>query len=157
MKQIQTDYIQKEVKPTYKKLLLDKVQFIWYETDEDPIKVFTRLNIGKIGLTNSELIKALILSQSNFDEKSVIRQNEIANEWNDIEQSLQNDEFWYFIHEKDYNKPTRIDFLFDVLCELDIENMKKTSKTSKTEHEKKIGTDKYRTFRHYDILLKEKK
>lgn len=141
-------------KENFKKLLLDKVQFIWYETDEDPIKVFTRLNIGKIGLTNSELIKALILSQSNFDEKSVIRQNEIANEWNDIEQSLQNDEFWYFIHEKDYNKPTRIDFLFDVLCELDIENMKKTSKT---EHEKKIGTDKYRTFRHYDILLKEKK
>lgn len=147
----------KKYKEKFKELLLDKVQFIWYETDEDPIKVFTRLNIGKIGLTNSELIKALILSQSNFDEKSVIRQNEIANEWNDIEQSLQNDEFWYFIHEKDYNKPTRIDFLFDVLCELDIENMKKTSKTSKTEHEKKIGTDKYRTFRHYDILLKEKK
>ena len=144
----------KKYKEKFKELLLDKVQFIWYETDEDPIKVFTRLNIGKIGLTNSELIKALILSQSNFDEKSVIRQNEIANEWNDIEQSLQNDEFWYFIHEKDYNKPTRIDFLFDVLCELDIEKIKKTSKT---EYEKKIGTDKYRTFRHYDILLKEKK
>lgn len=143
-----------DYKNKFKQLLLENAQFIWYETIEDPIKVFTRLNIGKIGLTNSELIKALILSQSNFDEKSVIRQNEIANEWNDIEQSLQNDEFWYFIHEKDYNKPTRIDFLFDVLCELDIENMKKTSKT---EHEKKIGTDKYRTFRHYDILLKEKK
>lgn len=139
-----------EYKKKFKELLLDKVQFIWYETYEDPIKVFTRLNIGKIGLTNSELIKALILSQSNFDEKSVIRQNEIANEWNDIEQTLQNDEFWYFIHEKDYNKPTRIDFLFDILCKLDIENMEKISKT---EHEKKIGTDKYRTFRHYDILL----
>lgn len=142
-----------DYKNKFKQLLLENAQFIWYET-EDPIKVFTRLNIGKIGLTNSELIKALILSQSNFDEKSVIRQNEIANEWNDIEQSLQNDEFWYFIHEKDYNKPTRIDFLFDVLCELDIEKIKKTSKT---EYEKKIGTDKYRTFRHYDILLKEKK
>ena len=83
-----------------------------------------------------------------------MRQNEIANEWNDIEQSLQNDEFWYFIHDKDYNKPTRIDFLFDVLCELDIESKNKDEKKA---HEAKIGTDKYRTFRHYDILLKEKK
>ena len=143
-----------DYKNKFKQLLLEKAQFIWYETSEDPIKVFTRLNIGKIGLTNSELIKALILSQSNFDEKFVVRQNEIANEWNDIEQSLQNDEFWYFINEKDYNKPTRIDFLFDVLCELDIENMGKDEKKS---YENKIGTDKYRTFRHYDILLKEKK
>ncbi len=143
-----------DYKNKFKQLLLENAQFIWYETIEDPIKVFTRLNIGKIGLTNSELIKALILSQSNFDEKFVVRQNEIANEWNDIEQSLQNDEFWYFINEKDYNKPTRIDFLFDVLCELDIENMGKDEKKS---YENKIGTDKYRTFRHYDILLKEKK
>lgn len=145
-----------DYKNKFKQLLLENAQFIWYEieTIEDPIKVFTRLNIGKIGLTNSELIKALILSQSNFDEKFVVRQNEIANEWNDIEQSLQNDEFWYFINEKDYNKPTRIDFLFDVLCELDIENVGKDEKKS---YENKIGTDKYRTFRHYYILLKEKK
>ena len=55
-----------DYKNKFKQLLLENAQFIWYET-EDPIKVFTRLNIGKIGLTNSELIKALILSQSNFD------------------------------------------------------------------------------------------
>ena len=47
--------------------LLDHVKFIWYEiVDEDPIKVFTRLNIGKISLTNAELIKALFLNRSNF-------------------------------------------------------------------------------------------
>ena len=41
-------------------VLKSKVQFIWYETEEaDPIRVFTRLNIGKIALTDSELIKAL--------------------------------------------------------------------------------------------------
>lgn len=141
-------------KTDFLNLLKEKVQFIWYETSEDEIEVFTRLNIGKIGLTNSELIKALILSQANFGSDGCVRQNEIANEWNDIEQSLQNDEFWYFIHDKDYNKPTRIDFLFDVLCELDIESKNKDEKKA---HEAKIGTDKYRTFRHYDILLKEKK
>ena len=47
------------------------VRFIWYETQEpDPIKVFTRLNIGKISLTNAELIKALLLNQKNFSECS---------------------------------------------------------------------------------------
>ena len=150
----QNEYKEKydEYKKSFKSILIDKVQFIWYETstDENEIEVFTRLNIGKIGLTNSELIKALILSQANFGTDGYVRQNEIANEWNGIEQSLQNDEFWYFIHDKDYNKPTRIDFLFDVLCELDIESK------NKNEKEAKIGTDKYRTFRHYDILLKEK-
>ena len=64
-------------------VLMDKVKFIWYETDEDnPISVFTRLNIGKISLTNAELIKALLFSSSNFDitdEYAVrLRQQEIA-------------------------------------------------------------------------------
>ena len=156
-------------KKGFEDLLLNKTQFIWYETNEDPIKVFTRLNIGKIGLTNSELIKALILSQSKFDERN---QSEIANEWNEIEQSLQNEEFWYFIHDKDYNKPTRIDFLFDILCELYIKSKKDeidkeynrrgrkgpelTEKTKKlNSHIQEIGTDQYRTFRHYDKLFKE--
>ena len=159
-----------------KDIVLSKTQFIWYETNEkNVIEVFTRLNIGKISLTNSELIKALILSQTNFDEKSIIRKYEIANEWNEIEQSLQNDEFWYFIHDKEYNKPTRIDFLFDTLCnhyiaqkESELKNDgRKGNKQQKAElknkrtilkqHIEKIGTDKYRTFRHYDILFKESK
>ena len=42
-------------KEKFTNTLIDKVQFIWYESREDPIKVFTRLNIGKIGLTNAEL------------------------------------------------------------------------------------------------------
>ena len=34
-----------------------KVKFIWYQNEkEEPIKIFTRLNIGKIALTNSELM-----------------------------------------------------------------------------------------------------
>lgn len=162
-----------DIKEEIKEIVLSKTQFIWYETkEENVVEVFTRLNIGKISLTNSELIKALILSQTNFDEKSIIRKYEIANEWNEIEQSLQNDEFWYFIHDKEYNKPTRIDFLFDTLCNHYIAKKKcelnkargKIKKQQKAEletrlkqHIEKIGTDKYRTFRHYDILFKESK
>ena len=59
-----------EWKKTFKDVLLDKVKFIWYDTDEqDPIDVFKRLNIDKISLTPSELIKALLLNRNNFDSK----------------------------------------------------------------------------------------
>lgn len=132
--------------------LKNKVNFIWYESvDEDPIKVFTRLNIGKIALTNSELIKALFLNRSNFAGKSTdslrLRQQEIASEWDKIEYTLQSDEFWLFLHDKGYDRPTRIDFIFDLICNenaLDIESPNKED-----EKEKVIGTDEHRTFRYF--------
>lgn len=116
---------------------------IWYESiNEDPIKVFTRLNIGKISLTNAEFIKALFLNRSNFGEKDSehlkLRQQEIASEWDHIEYTLQNDEFWMFLHEKGYDRPTRIDFIFDLICEQET--------LGKFEN---IGTDEYKTFRYF--------
>lgn len=86
--------------------LLKDVKFIWYESvNEDPIKVFTRLNIGKISLTNSELVKALFLNKSNFKTSDLqrirLQQQEIASEWDKIEYRLQSDEFWLFLNEKD--------------------------------------------------------
>lgn len=143
--------IDKADKERIKSIILDHTQFIWYETNEPSIKVFTRLNIGKIGLTNSELIKALIMSHYNND---VLKQHSIATEWNDMEQTLQDDELWYFIHEAEYDKPTRIDFLFDILCDLRISEM---SQNERAAHKERIGTDKYRTFRHYELLFKQSK
>lgn len=146
-----------DFKETFKKTLLDQTQFIWYETADDAIEVFTRMNIGKIGLTNSELIKALIVSKLNDKTKAA----QIIKDWDSIEKQLQNDEFWYFIHSSDYNKPTRIDYLFDTLCDYYIDDKrfknKKYSKTKYTDKEyiEKIGTDQYRTFRHYDLRFKE--
>ena len=132
------------VKKDFKSHLLKNVKFIWYESvEKNPIKVFTRLNIGKIKLTNSELIKALMLNRSNFKDESTrhiqLRQQEIASEWDNIEYTLQNDEFWLFLHEKDYEKPTRIDFIFDLICE---KNPFKVDKTN-------IGSDDYKTFRYF--------
>ena len=128
----------------FKNHLLKNVKFIWYESvNEDSIKVFTRLNIGKIKLTNSELIKALMLNRSNFKNESLrhiqLRQQEIASEWDKIQYTLQNDEFWLFLHEKEYGKPTRIDFIFDLICE---NNSLEVDKTN-------IGSDDYKTFRYF--------
>ncbi len=130
-------------KEEYKNLLLDNVQFIWYESvEEDPIKVFSRLNVGKISLTNAELIKALFLNRSNFKTSDnnhlKLRQQEIASEWDNIEYTLQNDEFWLFLHEKDYARPTRIDIIFDMIC-----------KQNALGFLGNIGTDDYKTFRYF--------
>lgn len=93
---------------------------IWYESNEDdPISIFTRINIGKIPLTNSELIKALFLNSSNFNEldnKLKLRQLEIANEWDRIESSLQDDRFWYFLN-KEEGFTNRIEFIFNLMNE----------------------------------------
>ena len=57
------------------------VKVIWYEidSDEDAVSLFTRLNIGKIPLTNAELVKAIFLSRNNgIDERY---QLEISTQW----------------------------------------------------------------------------
>lgn len=140
------------IKEAIKDTLLNKVKFIWYETvEEDPIKVFTRLNIGKIPLTNSELIKALLLNSSNFKSENPnhlrLKQQEIASEWDNIEYTLQNDEFWLFLHSPNYDKPTRIDFIFDLIVE---------KKSLGLDKNNTIGTDNYKTFRYFNIFLSEK-
>ena len=134
-------------KSKFKEILLNDVKFIWYESvNEDPIKVFTRLNIGKISLTNAELIKALVLNRSNFISSDIdhlkLRQQEIATEWDIIEYSLQNEEFWLFLNNIGYKRPTRIDFIFDMICD------KNKLELDKDKY-KLIGTDEYRTFRYF--------
>lgn len=150
-------------KSKFRDALLNKVQFIWYESDEeDPVKVFTRLNIGKIALTNSELIKALFLNRSNFVgtdiEKIRLRQMEIASRWDEIETTLQNDEFRMFIHEQRFDEPTRIDFIFDLISDtrrLD-EYMPIFKNMKEEDRDKKIGKDKFRTFRYFNEYFKSK-
>lgn len=115
-----------EVKEELAFKLLKKVQFIWYEILEenpDPIKIFTRLNIGKIKLTDSELIKALFLKEENFrsyhgddiEYNSKItyqKKLRIASEWDSIEQGLHDDVFWAFINQEKNDTDNRIDLLF---------------------------------------------
>lgn len=95
---------------------------IWYEVEDDANaeSIFTRLNIGKIPLTNAELIKALFLRKSNFEEAGTdhyLRQLEIASEWDAIENMLQRDEVWYFINPRYAEAPaTRIEYIFDLIA-----------------------------------------
>lgn len=139
---------------------LEHVRFIWYVTDEDAIEVFERLNIGKIALTNAELIKALFLNRYNFsqdNERFILEQHKMALAWDDIEKRLQDDEFWLFIHGKEWGRPTRIDYLFDIICQNDILHLKELLELDDEKYEKRLGNDKYRTFRYfYEFVQNEK-
>lgn len=95
-----------------------KVRVIWYEVDfkADSVSLFTRLNIGRIPLTNSELVKALFLSRNNGIDD--VMQVEIATQWDIIEKELHNESFWYFITNKNpKNYPTRIELIFDLMAD----------------------------------------
>lgn len=56
---------------SFAKKLQNYVTIIWYEVDEDEdsVNIFTRLNIGKINLTNAELVRALFLSRGKKDSE----------------------------------------------------------------------------------------
>ena len=97
--------------------LNNKVNVIWYEINgtEDAISLFTRLNIGKIPLTNAELVKAIFLSKNNgIDERY---QLEISTQWDDIEKELHDRKLWYFVTNKKADEfSTRIELLFDLMA-----------------------------------------
>jgi hypothetical protein len=98
------------------------VSVIWYEVKKaDPIDVFTRLNIGKIPLTDAELIKALLLQNDRYptDQKEYIKQRlfEIASEWDEITAGFQNENMWYFLNNSGNNYISRIELIFDILAE----------------------------------------
>lgn len=97
------------------------VKVIWYEVSEDvdPIALFARLNIGKIALTNAELVKAMFLMNAGRTSLNHQKQIEMAFQWDEIEHSLHenSDEFWYFLTRTMPAKyPTRIELLFDFMA-----------------------------------------
>lgn len=102
------------------------VKVIRYEISEnvEQVDVFSRLNIGKIPLTNAELIKALFLNSNNFtvSDDVNLKQIQIATEWDRIEQTLQDDSFWYFIYQGKKKYATRIEYLFDLKMNNNDEN-----------------------------------
>lgn len=99
--------------------LADWVYVIWYEAvpgEQDPdfaTNLFTRLNRDRIPLTDSELIKALVLSTSGAADGKPNRQQEIAAQWDGFERDLRDPQFWAFLTGQTSMQSTHIDFLFE--------------------------------------------
>lgn len=86
---------------------------IWYQlsndADTDPVQEFTRINNGKIPLTDTELIKALFLQKKNFETgNNVLEQTKISLQWEQMENTLQRDDFWCFISNKGVDEEDRM-------------------------------------------------
>lgn len=96
------------------------VRFIWYEVqnveDKDAISLFTRLNIGRIPLTNAELVKALFLCRKEDNAQAEKWQQEIALQWDTIERELHDEDFWNFLTRESSDRyPSRIELLFNFM------------------------------------------
>ena len=98
--------------------LFEQVRVIWYEAadDLDATTLFTRLNVGRIPLTDAELVKALLLSRSRSDAGVTDRALEIAAQWDVIERDLRNPELWAFITGRRSADPTHISLLLDTIA-----------------------------------------
>lgn len=98
--------------------LFEHVKVIWYEAPEevDATTLFTRLNVGRIPLTDAELVKASLLSRSRSYFRSTDRALEIAAQWDAIERDLRDPELWAFITRKASEDPTHISLLLDTIA-----------------------------------------
>ena len=90
------------------------VKFIWYELapEDDPVAAFTRLNVGKIPLTEAELVRALFLRRAAQDDSTSNLSLRVAYEWDQIEKRLQNDAVWYFLQNQEIKGSNRIGLIF---------------------------------------------
>ena len=138
----------------------NNIRVIWYKIEDkennslnaeniykEDIEIFTRINMGKIPLTNAELIKALLIQGYKDNDNKNNKQFELASEWDFIEYSLQNDDFWYFINKEKNEKATRIEFIFELIS-------KKYSEDNKEKFPELIDLDKLKSIdRYYEFHI----
>lgn len=156
--------------------LTKRVEIIWYQIEElslledldeiekKKIDVFNRLNIGKIPLTDAELIRALLLSKIKFglsDREAILRQAEISAEWHRIELALRNEDFWYFLNDNPLKETSStIEFIFKIIAEDSAEKystymwFEKQIKAETPEQERDSALELWRTTKEYFGKLK---
>lgn len=150
------------------------IQIIWYELNDDtnPRDMFNRLNNDKIQLTNSELIRAIFLSDSAdygleegnlYDdaEKKVAsdmnkqrKQAHIVEEWDAIEHKLREKDkrFWAFLtnrEREDYQNC--IELIFDFISKKYATSTGNNKITSASDLRRE---DELYTFLYFDRLLR---
>ena len=136
------------------------VRIIWYEVSEseDAIGLFTRLNIGKIPLTNAELVKAMFLSKDSDENVDKEKQEEIALQWDNMEKELHKSSLWYLLTNKSNAYfQTRIDLILDLISGKTIDNREKYYTFFKFDEMRKSKTldSIWRSIQQTFLLLKD--
>lgn len=113
-------------KETFKKLLKGEgkhILFLWYEVnEEEKYTTFAHLNSGKIELTCSELIKAILLSDGNkesLDNNRLPDKSLVAAQYAEMEEAFNDDRLWYMLQTDEplYNG-SRMDLLFNMVLNI---------------------------------------
>ena len=99
--------------------LLNDVRFVWYQVDnaDSSIPTFNDLNYGKIGLTAAELVKALLMRNSENRDEVQSTNLQRALEWSIMEQDLQDPFFWGMIHPQDAPCDLHMEYILDIVSE----------------------------------------
>ena len=113
-------------KEDFKKLLKGEgkhILFLWYEVnEEEKHTTFAHLNSGKIELTCSELIKAILLSDGNkesLDNNRLPDKSLVAAQYAEMEEAFNDDRLWYMLQTDEplYNG-SRMDLLFNMVLNI---------------------------------------
>lgn len=96
--------------------LSKRVSVIWYQAPPttNSTDLFTRLNLGRIPLTDAELIKAQVLSEIRRTKSD--RLVEVAAQWDSVERDLRAPEAWAFVSGNDEGQSSHIDVILDALA-----------------------------------------
>ena len=157
----------KDIKQIFRSLLdasrsQKSVQVIWYETPKEKAhETFRNLNSGKISLTNTDLIKALLLNRVNGLPAD--QHETVARQFEEMEQTLRLDHFWHMLSSEVPKYPhTRMDLLFNVVAnvkEREVQIDYRTSFRWFAEEDEKLSLEqKWQQVRHtflrlYDLYM----
>lgn len=120
----------KDSSNTFRNKILEQTKFIFYNvgdvSEEQEHDIFNNLNSGKIALTNAELIKALFLNKVGKQDIAhrEVEQRLLADEFDQIERTLRQDNFWFFLAGNTPKKSSCVNLLFDLMLESDVQNGK---------------------------------
>lgn len=135
------------------------IQVIWYQVEQQKqYETFRNLNSGKIHLTNTDLIKALLLNRESGLPK--YERMEAAAIFGRMEREMQNDHFWYMINGKELRAgQTRMDFLFNLVANCKQSDYDVDSRWSFRNYFAKSETgslsEKWKNVRHTFLRLKD--
>jgi len=148
-------------KKVFEKLLNAKreqksVQVIWYETPKEKAhETFRNLNSGKISLSNSDLIKGLLLNRVNGLPSE--QHNMVARQLEEMEQVLNQNKFWFMLSREEPKYPyTRMDFLYNIVANVSEEEVRIDYRTSFrwfAENDNESLLEKWKQVRHTFLRL----
>ena len=137
----------KESSNTFLDKILNQTKFIFYNvgdvSEDQEHDIFNNLNSGKIALTNAELIKALFLNKVGKEDIAhrEVEQCLLADEFDQIERTLRQDDFWYFLAGNTEKPSSCINLLFDLMLE------------SSGQNGKYCTDEPFRTFFYFNDLI----